>query len=180
MSKTSIARLAGIALVPFLAFGGTVALASPGHDETPNIGQTGDISHVDRVIQVDMGEMYFTPDAYEFERGETVRFELINSGRVVHEFAIGTDEMHDAHLQEMRTMMQNGMMTVRELRHDRMEEAGMMHVDANSRLLEPGETSEIVWTFSGDQDELIIACNVPGHRQAGMEASVVIGEDHAS
>ena len=114
------------------------------------------------------------------ERGETVRFELVNSGRVVHEFAIGTDEMHDAHLQEMRTMMQNGMMTVRELRHDRMEEAGMMHVDANSRLLEPGETSEIVWTFSGDQDELIIACNVPGHRQAGMEASAVIGEDHAS
>ena len=72
------------------------------------------------------------------------------------------------------------MMTVRELRHDRMLEAGMMHVDANARLLEPGETSEIVWTFSGDQDELIIACNVPGHRQAGMEASVVIGEDHAS
>lgn len=179
MNMSKFTRLASVALVPLLAFGAP-ALASPGHGDTPNIGQTGDISHVDRVIEVDMGEMYFTPDAYEFERGETVRFVLVNSGRAVHEFAIGTDPMHDAHAQEMRTMMQNGMMTLRELRHDLMLEAGMMHVDANARLLEPGETSELVWTFSGEQDELIIACNVPGHREAGMVAPVVIGGDHSS
>ena len=66
------------------------------------------------------------------------------------------------------------------LRHDRMLEAGRMHLDANSRLLEPRESTELVWTFSGEQDELIIACNVPGHRRAGMEALVTIGADHAS
>ena len=179
MNTSYTTRLAAIALVPVLAFGATAALASPGHED-PNIGQAGDITHVDRVIEVDMGEMYFTPDAYEFERGETVRFELVNSGRVIHEFNIGTDAMQDAHLQEMTTMMKNGMITARELRHDRMLEAGMMHVDANARLLEPGATDSIVWTFSGDQDELIIACNVPGHREAGMEAMVKIGGDHAA
>ena len=180
MNTSNITRLAAIALVPVLAFGSTAAMASPGHEEAPNIGQAGDITHVDRVIEVDMGEMYFTPDAYEFERGETVRFELVNSGRAVHEFNIGTDAMQDAHLQEMRTMMKNGMITARELRHDRMLEAGMMHVDANARLLEPGQTDSVVWTFSGEQDELFIACNVPGHREAGMEALVKIGGDHSS
>jgi uncharacterized cupredoxin-like copper-binding protein len=60
-----------------------------------------------------------------------------------------------------------------------MLEAGMMHVDANARLLEPDETSELVWTFSGEQDELIIACNIPGHRAAGMKAVVTIGEEHS-
>lgn len=164
---------ATVAIGPVFVFALTAANASPGH-ETPNIGQSGDVSLVDRVVEVDMGEMYFAPNSYEFERGETVRFVLKNSGRVVHEFAIGTDEMQDAHAQEMRVMMREGMITPRKLRHDRMREAGMMHVDANARLLEPGAAAELVWTFSGEQDELIFACNVPGHRDAGMEATAVI------
>lgn len=176
MKQSTITRLAAAVAIPFLAFGATAALASPGHDDSPNIGQSGDISQIDRVIEVDMGEMYFTPDAYEVERGETVRFILVNSGRAIHEFAIGTDAMQDAHAKEMRTLMQRGMITQRELRHDKMLEAGMMHTDANSRLLAPGESTELVWTFSGEQDELIIACNVPGHREAGMEAPVKIGD----
>jgi len=173
-------RTAGAVLVPFMLLGAPAALADVGHDEMPNIGQAGDVSHIDRVIEVDMGEMYFTPDNYTFEAGETVQFNLVNSGRAVHEFALGTDAMQDAHEREMRTMMRSGMITTRELRHDRMLEAGMMHVDANSRLLEPGGTAELIWTFSGDQEEpILIACNVPGHRAAGMVASVTITGDHA-
>lgn len=170
-SKSGFARLSLAAA--FVAAAAT-AQASPGHEDTPNIGQTGSVAKIDRVIEVDMGEMYFTPDAYEFERGETVKFVLVNSGRAIHEFAIGTDDMQDAHAAEMRAMMKAGMITTRKLRHDRMREAGMMHVDANARLLEPGGTDELIWTFSGDQEELSIACNVPGHREAGMEAPVKI------
>ena len=173
-------RVAGAALVPLMLLGASAAFANPDHDEAPNIGQAGDVSHIDRVIQVDMGEMYFTPSAYAVEKGETVKFEMVNTGRVVHEFAIGTEDMQKAHLQEMKAMLKAGMITTRELRHDRMLEAGMMHVDANSRVLEPDGTAELIWTFSGEQDELIIACNVPGHREAGMEAIVTIGADHAS
>lgn len=172
-------RAAGAVLVPLMMLGTSAALADPDHENFPDIGQVGDVSHIDQVIEVDMGEMYFDPDDYTFERGETVKFVLVNSGRVVHEFAIGTEEMQNAHEQEMKAMMREGMMTARVLRHDRMLEAGMMHVDANARLLEPDETAELVWTFSGEEDELIIACNVPGHRAAGMEAVVTIGEDHS-
>ncbi len=173
-------RAAGAVLLPLMMLGTSAALADPDHEDFPEIGQVGDVTHIDQVIEVDMGEMYFDPGDYSFERGETVRFVLINSGRVVHEFAIGTDAMQDAHEREMRVMMRDGMMTSRVLRHDVMLEAGMMHVDANARLLEPGETSELIWTFSGEQDELIIACNVPGHRNAGMEAMVTIGAEHSS
>lgn len=171
-------RLLHAAVVPLIALSLTTAQASPGHDDAPDIGQTGDISHIDQVIQIDMGEMYFTPDNFEFQRGETIRFVLSNSGRAVHEFAVGTDAMHDAHNKEMRTMMREGMITVRELNHDKMLEAGMMHQDANARLLAPGETAELIWTFSGEQDALVIACNVPGHREAGMEAIVTIDGEH--
>jgi uncharacterized cupredoxin-like copper-binding protein len=179
MKTTFATRAAGAVLVPLMMFGASAALADPDHAELPDFGQVGDVSHVDQVIEVDMGEMYFDPDAYTFERGETVKFMLVNSGRAVHEFAIGTEETHNAHEQEMKAMLRSGMMTTRVLRHDRMLEAGMMHVDANARLLEPDETSELVWTFSGEQDELIIACNIPGHRAAGMKAVVTIGEEHS-
>lgn len=167
-------------LVPLMMLGTTAAMADPDHDELPGLGQVGDVSHIDQVIEVDMGEMYFSPDNFAFERGETVKFILVNSGRMVHEFAIGTEETQNVHEQEMNVMLREGMMTTRVLRHDRMLASGMMHVDANARLLAPDETAELIWTFSGEQDELIIACNVPGHRAAGMEGVVTIGADHPS
>ena len=165
VTRLSMAGLGAIAL-------GTVALADIGHDADVNIGQSGDISTIDRVIEVDMGEMFFNPKSLDIKQGETIKFVMNNSGRAVHEFNIGTDSMQDAHAREMTTMIRSGMMTTRELFHDKMLEAGMMHADANARLLAPGESAELVWTFSGDAEDILIACNVPGHRQAGMEAKI--------
>ncbi|GGH18603.1 Uncharacterized copper-binding protein, cupredoxin-like subfamily [Cribrihabitans marinus] len=178
MTCAKIGNWPTLAVVGFLA-GAGAANASPGHGEDANIGQTGDISHIDREIEVELGEMYFDPDDFEIEKGETVKFVLTNVGRVVHEFAIATDDMHDAHANEMRAMMKGGMMTTRRLDHDKMRSQGMMHTDANARLLEPGEATELVWTFSGDAEDILIACNVPGHRAGGMEASIVFTGDHS-
>ena len=74
----------------------------------------------------------------------------------------------------MMTMMREGMMTARSINHDRMMEAGMMHDDANSALLEPDETADIIWTFP-EGGEIGFACNVPGHREAGMVGDFSIG-----
>lgn len=153
---------------------GSVAWADAGHQTNINIGQSGDISKIDHEIDVELGEMFFKPDAFEFNKGETVKFVLSNTGGVVHEFAIGNDEMHDNHAVEMRVMMSEGMIRGDTLDHAKMAEAGMMHMDSNSRLLEPGETVEMVWTFSGVANELRIACTLPGHREGGMEATITI------
>ncbi len=155
------------AAVAGLAATTSIAHADAGHGNSAAIGQEGDVSNIDRVIAVSMDEMRFDPETIDVGKGETIRFVVSNDGRMIHEFNIGTDEMWRGHEAEMRKMMQNGMMTGRVLKHDKMREAGMMHDDANSVLLEPGETAEIVWTFSGSA-EIGFACNVPGHRQAGM------------
>lgn len=47
----------------------------------------------------------------------------------------------------------------------------MKHDDPNSVLLEPGQSGELIWRFSGDTT-LEFACNVPGHYQAGMYGDV--------
>lgn len=165
----------------FAAFGliatAGIALATPGHGDKPDIGQAGDVSMIDRVIEVEMTEMKYDPAEIEIEKGETVKFVVTNEGRAVHEFNLGTEAMWDDHKGEMREMMKKGLMTMRELRHDKMMEAGMMHDDPNSVLLEPGETAEVIWTFSGEEP-VGFACNVPGHREAGMAGAFsIVGED---
>lgn len=102
-----------------------------------------------------------------------MRFRLENAGAIVHKFNIGTVEIWRDHMGEMKRMMEEGMMTASEVRHDRMQAAGMMHHDAKSALLEPGETAKIVWTLPAD-GEIGFACNVPGHREAGMQGDVVL------
>ena len=47
----------------------------------------------------------------------------------------------------------------------------MGHSHNNSVLLEPNEEGEIIWKFLNAVN-IEIACNVPGHYQAGMVAAV--------
>ncbi|WP_375551438.1 plastocyanin/azurin family copper-binding protein [Rhodophyticola porphyridii] len=153
-----------------LAISSAIALADPGHGLP---GEPGTAENVDRTIEIDMTEMAFDPDVIEVQEGETIRFVVTNSGRFVHEFNLGTRETWRSHADEMRQMMQSGMMTTREIRHDRMREADMMHEDPNSVLLTPGDTGEVIWTFSGS-GEIGFGCNVPGHLEAGMVGDIEI------
>ncbi len=164
--------LTGTALVASLT--ASVALADAGHGS--GIGEPGDAAQVDRTITIEMDEMKYSPESIEVAPGETIRFEVVNVGRAVHEFYIGTSETWNGHRGEMRTMMREGMMTMRSINHDRMMEAGMMHDDANSVLLEPGDTGEVIWTFP-EGGEIGFACNVPGHREAGMVGDFRMGHD---
>ncbi|MFC6689214.1 cupredoxin domain-containing protein [Jhaorihella thermophila] len=136
-----------------------------------DIGRPGKAGDVDRVIKVKMGEMFFDPGTIEVTRGETIRFVITNAGEFVHEFNIGTAEMHKAHAGEMIEMMEKGILQADRIDHDRMMKSGMAHDDAGSVLLEPGQSAEIIWTFSGDAD-LELSCNLPGHRESGMRGTV--------
>lgn len=137
-----------------------------GHGNAPDIGQPG-TDHIDRTIKVEMGEMYFSPGQIEVRAGETVRFEIANTGNLVHEFSIGTTGMHMGHTEEMMAMMDQGLLDGDRINHHMMSTGEMQHDDPNSILLEPGETAELVWTFDGDA-EIEVSCNVPGHREGGM------------
>jgi uncharacterized cupredoxin-like copper-binding protein len=139
-------------------------------------GEPGDASKASRTVEVIASEMAFEPARIEVKSGETVRFIVHNQGKLLHEFNIGTPAVHAAHQQEMQTMMAHGMMTATGMSHPMHgTEAGshggtampMAHDDPNSILLEPGETKELIWTFT-EIGSLEFACNVPGHYQAGM------------
>ena len=49
----------------------------------------------------------------------------------------------------------------------------MNHSHGNSLLLEPGEKGELIWKFS-DNQEILVAFNVPGHYEDGMVNEIII------
>ena len=140
--------------------------ADAGHSHAPMIGTAAEAGEATRTVQVEMTDNRYDRSLIDVRKGEVVRFVVHNKGQLVHEFNIGTRDMHAAHQDEMLTMMQSGGMT-----HDRVMHGqhGMKgHDDPNSVLLNPGETKELVWKFDRAVEELEFACNVPGHYQAGM------------
>lgn len=153
--------------------------AAPGHPHSPReYGQPGDASKVTRSIEVVMLDNFYEPEKITVTEGETIRFLIVNKGEFVHEFNIGTAALHEAHQAEMMTMMEHGVLEPDKINHDmmKMDMGGgrtMEHDDPNSVLLEPGKSAEIVWTFA-KADNIEVACNVPGHYEAGMVAHLTV------
>ena len=152
------------------------------HGEEAAIGAAANASAASRTVEVAMYDNYYEPGEITVEPGETVRFVVTNKGQLVHEFNVGTAAMHAAHQDEMMMMVQHGVLEADKINHDmmNMDMGGghvMKHDDPNSVLLEPGQTSEVVWTFPSDASvHLQFACNVPGHYQAGMQGEIELAK----
>lgn len=148
----------------------SAALAAPvfAHDQkhemagmaTPAeaFGQPGVAKNVTRTIAIAMTDaMRFNPDSLTFQRGETVRLRIANTGKLEHEFVLGTQAEIDEHAKLMRQM------------------PGMVHADASSARVKPGQSADIVWQFSRT-GKFLYACLIPGHREAGMSGRVTVTE----
>ncbi len=137
-------------------------------------GQAADAADADRTVEIDLVDNAYRPATVAVEAGETVRFLVTNKGELVHEFSIGTPAMHQAHRKEMMQMMDDGVLEADRINHAKMKGShGMSHADPNSVLLEPGRSGEVVWTFP-QAGNVEIACNVPGHYEAGMKGVIDI------
>ena len=125
-------------------------------DEQTDWGKPGKANKQTRTIKVDMIDaMRFLPDTITVKEGETIRFVVTNSGRMLHEMVIGTPEK----LKEHAAMM--------------AKNPGMQHDAPYLAHVAPGKTGEIVWTFNrpGTYE---FACLIAGHYEAGMRGTLVV------
>lgn len=129
-----------------------------GHDNgASTIGEAGKAAQVSRTIAVEMLDtMRFSPADFTVKRGETIRFVVKNTGKLRHEFVLGTTK----DLKEHYALM---------LKNPEME-----HADDNSVTVDPGKTGEVIWKFTrtGVVD---LACLHPGHFDAGMKGTIKVG-----
>lgn len=156
-------------LVPVLMIGlmsTTAAFAAGEHEGGHHAAHD---ASVDRTVRVEAGDMWFDPERLELTPGETVRFEVVNTGDVEHEFVIGDADAQEEHRQQMQQMASDGHGSHGEHgSHGGHGSHGAHEDDLPSVTLAPGETATLVWTAPEQLDGLEFACNIPGHYEAGM------------
>lgn len=149
-----IRLLPAAALAAMLASG--AAWADAGHKgKHYAFGQPGTESEIDRTVEViadDQPEMTFKMDLGAIKPGETIRFVVTNQGQGPHEFSIGDTASQRAHANLMKKNPH--------MKHEN---------DPTAVTLEPGETKSLIWTFGKSaQGDIVFACQMPGHYEAGM------------
>ena len=118
-------------------------------EEKP-FGRPGDPKRVTHTINIDMNdEMEYLPNGLRLKVGDTIRFVVRNSGRIMHELVLGTMEELKAHAELMR------------------KHPGMEHDEPYMAHVAPGKTQTIVWQFT-KPGAFYYGCLVPGHFEAGM------------
>lgn len=126
-------------------------------EEKP-FGRLGDPAKVNRTIMVDMSDkMRFTPAEINVKLGETVRFDVRNSGKVLHEMVLGTMEELKEHHELMK------------------KHPGMEHDEPHMAHVGPGKKQQIVWQFTRP-GEFFYGCLIPGHFEAGMIGKVKVAK----
>lgn len=126
-----------------------------GHDAT-TIGKPGLADKVTRTITIDMNDgMRFSPASLLVKQGETIRFTIKNTGKLSHEFVLGTTKDLKSHYEVMK------------------KNPEMEHADDNMLTVKAGQSGELLWQFTkaGTVD---FACLHPGHFSAGMKGSIAV------
>ncbi len=132
-------------------------------DEGSAVGKPASEAGATKIIQVvtkDSMRYAFSPEP-DIKVGDIVTFIITNEGQIPHEFSIGDNDEQKAH----RAMMQ--------------KMPSMIHEDGNTITVKPGETKKLTWNFSGivkGSNEVIFACNVPGHFEAGMFHKMTVNQ----
>ena len=147
-------------------------------DKNMKIGSKGNANDVSRVIKVIMYDNYYEPSSFQINAGQIIKFEVENAGELVHEFNIANKMMHIKHQPEMEKMVENEILFADSIDKDKMKKMAKIddslgHSHSNSVLLEPKQKGDIIWKFDNAVN-IEVACNVPGHYQAGMIAKVNI------
>lgn len=166
----------------WLGFSAIGVLAAPGSSGHGHGGTTSELLGAPaprgqgRPLPIVMTDNAYSLKTVTVKAGETIRFMITNKGSLLHEFAINTEAEHAEHRPMMTMMMDHGMITSEKVISLTMvmpDGSKMSHVEPNSVLVEPGKSAEISWKFA-TAGELQIACNIPGHAETGMVATLKV------
>lgn len=129
--------------------------------EQQPFGREGDPKKVTRTIEMDMSDkMRFSPAQLTIRQGETVRFRVKNSGKVMHEMVLGTMQELKEHAELMK------------------KHPGMEHEEPYMAHVSPGKRETIVWQFN-QPGEFYYGCLIPGHFEAGMVGKIIVTKGKA-
>jgi uncharacterized cupredoxin-like copper-binding protein len=122
------------------------------------LGEAADAADADRTVRITANDqLKFSPDTLEVKVGETITFEIENTGAVDHEFVLGSVAWQEQHEAEMQA-------------------GGMEMGEEPNELKAPaGETVSLTWRFA-EAGTTEYGCHEPGHFAAGMVGTITVSE----
>ncbi|CAH7035319.1 Copper-binding protein [Vibrio chagasii] len=126
-------------------------------DGMPEVGMPATGAKPDKVVHVLLSDdMKITfKNKVNIEPNDVVQFVVMNTGKVDHEFSIGSSEEQLEHREMMKNMGNHA------------------HDSGSTVTVKPGKAKQMLWHFHGD-NHVEFACNIPGHAEAGMVKSVTL------
>jgi uncharacterized cupredoxin-like copper-binding protein len=119
-------------------------------------GHPADSRLAARAIRIEMRDPNeFSPSQITIKTGEVIRFEVVNTGKHMHEMVLGTMKELDEHNEMMKTR------------------PGMRHEDPGMVQLQPGKSGVIVWQFT-KPGEFYFGCLVEDHFDLGMTGKIQV------
>ncbi|WP_061016746.1 copper-resistant cuproprotein CopI [Vibrio splendidus] len=91
----------------------------------------------------------------DIEPNDVVQFVVMNTGKIDHEFSIGSASEQLEHREMMKNM------------------GNYAHDSGSTVTVKPGKAKQMLWHFHGD-NQVEFACNIPGHAEAGMAKSITL------
>ncbi|MFM2607407.1 cupredoxin family protein [Vibrio chagasii] len=91
----------------------------------------------------------------EIEPNDVVQFVVMNTGKIDHEFSIGSASEQLEHREMMKHMGNHA------------------HDSGSTVTVKPGKAKQMLWHFHGDNN-VEFACNIPGHAEAGMLKKIAL------
>ncbi|CAH7035935.1 Copper-binding protein [Vibrio chagasii] len=126
-------------------------------DGMSEVGMPATGAKPDKVVHVLLSDdMKITfKNKVNIEPNDVVQFVVMNTGKVDHEFSIGSSEEQLEHREMMKNM------------------GNHVHDSGSTVTVKPGKAKQMLWHFHGD-NHVEFACNIPGHAEAGMVKSVTL------
>ena len=113
--------------------------------------------HPTVTIEISMSDdMRFTPATIQVKQGDIVEFIHANEVQLMHEFVLGTLQSLNKHAEEMK------------------QNPSMSHDKPFTVNIAPGETGTNTWQ-STESGVFHFGCLIPGHYEAGMRGTVIVG-----
>ncbi|MFS1947662.1 copper-resistant cuproprotein CopI [Vibrio lentus] len=121
------------------------------------VGMPAQGAKPDKVVHVLLSDdMKITfKNKVDIEPNDVVQFVVMNTGKIDHEFSIGSASEQLEHREMMKHMGNHA------------------HDSGSTVTVKPGKAKQMLWHFHGD-NQVEFACNIPGHAEAGMAKSITL------
>ena len=145
-----------LALIPAAALLLAACSSGAGSPSSPPSTLPAASASAATLIEVSLTDtLEITMSAMAVPVGVPVTFRVTNMGKIDHEFFLGDEDAQAGHEQEMMAM------------------GGMGHDEADGIGVKPGETKELMYTFS-KPGGTFVGCHVGGHYAGGMKAALMV------